>query len=67
MFILNEEIKEQERQAIKELYPKFSDTTVIGNYYYFQTDNLLIGYGILKTIEGVFDSNLRVVLYFLMK
>lgn len=29
MFILNEEIKEQERQAIKELYPKFSDTTVI--------------------------------------
>lgn len=174
MFILNEEIKEQERQAIKELYPKFSDTTVtvikvplkpiykahriqfvamahvtrildkygylevsgnkstlkyrrtkesislpdlvkivdelhitkfpsmsilsrvpkyekkteielvetpiqieepedkkivdnnlpvIGNYYYFQTDNLLIGYGILKTIEGVFDSNLRVESY----
>lgn len=28
MFILNEEIKERERQAIKELYPKFSDTTV---------------------------------------
>lgn len=28
---------------------------VIGNHYYFQTDNLLIGYGILKTIEGVFD------------
>lgn len=28
MFILNEGIKEQERQAIKELYPKFSDTTV---------------------------------------
>lgn len=23
MFILNEEIKEQERQAIRELYPKF--------------------------------------------
>ena len=174
MFILNEEIKEQERQAIKELYPKFSDTTVtvikvplkpfykahkiqfvamahvtrilakygylevsgnkstlkyrrtkesislpdlvkivdelhitkfpsmsilsrvpkyekkteiepvetpipikepeekkiidnnlpvIGNYYYFQTDNLLIGYGILKTIEGVFDSNLKVESY----
>lgn len=174
MFILNEEIKEQERQAIKELYPKFSDTTVtvikvplkpiykahriqfvamahvtkildkygylevsgnkstlkyrrtkkgislpdlvkivdelhmtkfpsmsilsrvpkyekkteielvetpiqikepedkkivdnnlpvIGNYYYFQTDNLLIGYGILKTIEGVFDSNFKVESY----
>ena len=29
MFILNEEIKEQERQAIKELYPKFPDTQVI--------------------------------------
>lgn len=174
MFILNEEIKEQERQAIKELYPKFSDTTVIvtkvplkpfykahriqfvamahvtrilakygylevsgdkvalryrrtkesislpdlvkivdelhmtkfpsmsilsrvpknekktkiepvetpiqieepedkkivdnnlpviGNHYYFQTDNLLIGYGILKTIEGVFDNNLKVESY----
>ena len=29
MFILNEEIKEQERQAIRELYPKFPDTQVI--------------------------------------
>lgn len=29
MFILNEEVKEQERQAIKELYPKFPDTQVI--------------------------------------
>lgn len=36
---------------------------VIGNYYYFQTDNLLIGYGILKTIEGVFDSNFKVESY----
>lgn len=26
MFILNEEIKEQERQAIRELYPKLSGT-----------------------------------------
>lgn len=29
MFILNEEIREQERQAIRELYPKFPDTQVI--------------------------------------
>lgn len=36
---------------------------VIGNHYYFQTDNLLIGYGILKTIEGVFDNNLKVESY----
>mgnify|MGYP003177131888 FL=1 len=36
---------------------------VIGNYYYFQTNNLLIGYGILKTIEGVFDSNFKVESY----
>lgn len=32
MFILNEEIKEQERQAIRELYPKFPDTQVIVTY-----------------------------------
>ena len=40
MFILNEEIKEQERQVIKELYPKFSDTTVINHERTINTYNI---------------------------
>lgn len=51
-------IKEPEENKIID-----NNLPVIGNYYYFQTDNLLIGYGILKTIEGVFDSNFKVESY----
>ena len=49
-------IEPEEGKPIKIDIPKQTlDLPIIGNCYFFTTNNL-VGYGILKTVEGIFDE-----------
>lgn len=50
-------IEPEEDKPTKVDIPKqVLDLPIIGNCYFFTTNNL-VGYGILKTVEGIFDES----------
>ena len=56
-------IEPEEGKPIKIDIPKqVLDSPIIGNCYFFTTNNL-VGYGVLKTVEGIFDENGKVKSY----
>lgn len=56
-------IEPEEDKPTKVDIPKqVLDLPIIGNCYFFTTNNL-VGYGILKTVEGIFDENGKVKSY----
>ena len=56
-------IEPEEDKPTKVDIPKqVLDLPIIGNCYFFTTNNV-VGYGILKTVEGIFDENGKVKSY----
>lgn len=56
-------IEPEEDKPTEVIIPKQTlDLPIIGNCYFFTTNNL-VGYGILKTVEGIFDENGKVKSY----
>lgn len=57
-----EEDKPTKVDIPKHIPKQVLDLPIIGNCYFFTTNNL-VGYGILKTVEGIFDENGKVKSY----